>query len=310
MEDHIPYAVIDMGSNSLRMMTGVQDITGQWSFSAKELATTRLGNHIEETGHLWPEGMAASFAALSRWRDRLQGMRVCVVATSAVREARDGKAFLAEIRARYGWHCRILTGGEEALLSFCGAAAAVALHIRTAVLDIGGGSSELALGYGGIASWSHSYPLGAVRLTKQKQWSLDDIEKMKQHCLQTFLPAVHMADTIIGVGGTLTTLAAMDQGLVVYDAAAVEGYTVTQKTIGEWINRLQAMSPEERKHVPGLQPKRSDIILPGLVIAWSFLEYYQKTALIVSERDLMEGVFYHHAFYDAAQRMGADDAWN
>lgn len=163
------FAVVDIGSNSLRLMTGRWE-DARWKFSAKELETTRLGYQIEETRHLSPEGIEASLAAMARWQARLGSVPVCAVATSAVREAADGQAFLAEIRARFGWHCRCISGLEEAALSFCGAAAGVEAGKEAVVLDIGGGSSEVAVGRDGVVAWSHSYPLGAVRLTKKIRW--------------------------------------------------------------------------------------------------------------------------------------------
>lgn len=110
------YAVIDIGSNSLRLMTGWQEVPGTWTFSPKELATTQLGKGIDETRHLSADGMEASFAAMEGWKKKLSGVPVCAVATSAVREAVDGQAFLAEVRARFGWHCRAISGLEEASL--------------------------------------------------------------------------------------------------------------------------------------------------------------------------------------------------
>ena len=115
------YAVIDIGSNSLRLMTGWQEVPGTWTFSPKELATTQLGKGIDETRHLSADGMEASFAAMEGWKKKLSGVPVCAVATSAVREAVDGQAFLAEVRARFGWHCRAISGLEEASLCFTGA---------------------------------------------------------------------------------------------------------------------------------------------------------------------------------------------
>ena len=130
------YAVIDIGSNSLRLMTGWQEVPGTWIFSPKELATTRLGKDIDETHHLSPAGMEASFAAMERWKGQLKGVPVCAVATSAVREAVDGQAFLAEVRARFGWHCRAILGLEEASLSFTGATASLSTDVTAAVIDI------------------------------------------------------------------------------------------------------------------------------------------------------------------------------
>ena len=285
------YAVIDIGSNSLRLMTGWQEVPGTWIFSPKELATTRLGKDIDETHHLSPAGMEASFAAMERWKGQLTGIPVCAVATSAVREAVDGQAFLAEVRARFGWHCRAISGLEEASLSFTGATASLNPDVTAAVIDIGGG---------GDLCWSHSYPMGAVRFTRGEVMSHQDVAHLERHCYQEWLPMKIRPDLLIGVGGTLTTLAAMDLQLAVYDAEKVEGHCISYEALCGHIERLQAMTPEERRHVPGLQPKRSDIIIAGLLIAKSFLQRYQIPAITVSERDLMEGVFFRHSFHDAA----------
>ena len=294
------YAVIDIGSNSLRLMTGWQEVPGTWIFSPKELATTRLGKDIDETHHLSPAGMEASFAAMEGWKEQLTGVPVCAVATSAVREAIDGQAFLAEVRARFGGHCRAMSGLEEASLSFTGATASLSPDVTAAVIDIGGGSSEVAVGRGGDLCWSHSYPMGAVRFTRGEVMSHQAVAHLENRCYQEWLPMQVQPDLLIGVGGTLTTLAAMDLQLAVYDAEKVEGHRVSYDALCGHIERLQAMTPEERRHVPGLQPKRSDIIVAGLLIAKFFLQRYHIPAITVSERDLMEGVFFRHSFHDAA----------
>ena len=130
--------------------------------------------------------------------------------------------------------------------------------------------------------------------------SHQDVAHLERHCYQEWLPMKIRPDLLIGVGGTLTTLAAMDLQLAVYDAEKVEGHCISYEALCGHIERLQAMTPEERRHVPGLQPKRSDIIIAGLLIAKSFLQRYQIPAITVSERDLMEGVFFRHSFHDAA----------
>jgi exopolyphosphatase/guanosine-5'-triphosphate,3'-diphosphate pyrophosphatase len=246
--------------------------------------------------------MEASFQAMEQWQDLLEGVPVCAVATSAVREACDGKAFLAEVRARFGWHCRVISGLEEASLSFCGAASEVPQDKISAVLDIGGGSSEVAVGIGGTVRWSHSYPMGAVRLTKNDMMDEQDIRELENHCLSTWLPMKVRPEMLIGVGGTLTTLAAMNMEMTEYDPARIEGYRVTLGQLSRHIEKLSAMTPAQRCRVAGLEPRRSDIIVAGLIIARSFLLNYGITELTVSERDLMEGVFYRHSFHDAAWR--------
>jgi exopolyphosphatase/guanosine-5'-triphosphate,3'-diphosphate pyrophosphatase len=195
-----------------------------------------------------------------------------------------------------------VSGIEEASLSFCGAASTVPPKTIVAVLDIGGGSSEVAVGAAGIVRWSHSYPMGAVRFTKNDLMTEADIHELESHCLSAWLPMKVRPTLLIGVGGTLTTLAAMDMELAEYDPERIEGYTVTLGRLSRHIEKLSHMAPEQRRHVPGLQPRRSDIIIAGLVIARSFLMNYGISELTVSEKDLMEGVFYRHSFHDAAWR--------
>lgn len=295
---HTTYAVIDIGSNSLRLMQGTRQDDGSWLFSPKKLATTRLGKDIEKTNHLSAKGVRDSLQAMASWQQKLQALPVCAVATSAVREAADGQAFLAEIRSRFGWNCRTLTGTEEAAFSFCGASSTSSQDGCTAVLDIGGGSSEVAVGTAGTVQWSHSYPIGAVRLTGSPVWTEEAVAAICMHCEKQWLPLPQKPDIVIGVGGTLTTLAAMEQEMTVYDPVRITGYTVTQDKLAARMERLLQMTPEERQHVPGLQPKRSDIILAGLAILQSFLQHYHVESIQMSERDLLEGVFYKEAFQD------------
>ncbi len=295
---HTTYAVIDIGSNSLRLMKGTRQDDGSWLFSPKELATTQLGKDIEKTNRLSKQGIGDSLAAMAAWQQELQSIPVCAVATSAVREAADGQEFLAEIRSRFGWHCRTLTGTEEAAFSFCGASSTSPQDGCTAVLDIGGGSTEVAVGTAGTVQWSHSYPLGAVRLTNSPVWTEDAVAAVRARCETQWLAMPKKLTRVIGVGGTLTTLAAMEQEMAVYDPARITGYTVTQNQLAKRMTWLLQMTPEERKHVPGLQPKRSDIILAGLAILQSFLQHYDIDAVQMSERDLLEGVFYKEAFQD------------
>ena len=296
------YAVIDIGSHSLRLMTGWHDGT-QWHWSPKELATTRLGAGVSETRHLSPEGIAASLEAMAAWKQRLDGIPVCAVATSAVREAVDGQAFLAEIRARFGWHCRSISGMEEGALSFCGASSQLPLGSCAVVLDIGGGSSEVSVGVsGGSVSWSHSYPMGAVRFMKPLPISDEDVQDIEERCARLWRPMEQVPPVLIGVGGTLTTLAAMEHELTVYDPSVVNGTVISLEQLSARIHALRHMTPGELLHVPGLQPKRSAVIIPGLLIARSFLQHYGLQAVQISERDLMEGVFLRHSFHDAAWR--------
>ena len=294
------YAVVDIGSNSLRLMQGLLS-DGQWRFYPKRMATTRLARGLAETGHLWSDGIANSLAVMEEWNHNLQGIPVCAVATSAVREAKDGQAFLAEVRWRFGWHCRIVSGQEEGALSFVGATSHVSDNTIVAVLDIGGGSTETVLGKDCEVSWSHSYPLGAVRLTETDGSTAEGLQAIRHKCDSAWLRQPVKPETLIGVGGTLTSLAAMDARLEIYDPAVTDGYVLSRDKVSEWLRRLANMSDEERKCVPGLASQRSTIILAGLTIAESYMTYYDIDEITVSERDLLEGVFYKQAFYDSCR---------
>lgn len=297
--EHGLYAVVDIGSNSLRLLKGRLDEEGKWHFSPKEIVTTRLGKDMDTTRRLYPKGIEDSYAAMERWQRTLAGYHVCAVATSAVREAQDGQAFLAELRSRFGWCCRAITGLEEGAYSFCGAAALVEKGQVAAVLDVGGGSSEMALGKDGEATWSHSYPMGAVRFTKGEM-TREEYKALQAQCLRQWLPLPERPTVLIGVGGTMTSLAAMELSLDPYDPERVEGTVITADKLSRWIDTLMSMTRDERRAVVGLQPKRADIIVAGLIIVQSCLEYYGIPAVTVSEKDLLEGVFMKHSFHDAA----------
>lgn len=282
------YAVIDLGSNSLRCLTGRW--TGQWQFDRKKIETTRLGRYMDQTGRLDEEGVRCSLAALSVWQQELQDQTVYAVATSAVREAANGAEFMETLRQRFGWQARIISGQEEAALSFAGASALIGGDVQAGVIDIGGGSTEVACGRHGLVDWSHSYRLGAVRMALGNLVAPEDLASLEARCDAAWLPMARPA-VLLGAGGTLTSLAAMDQEMTEYDPDRIQGYTVTIDRISWHMERLRAMTPEERRHVAGLQPKRSDIILSGLAIARSFLRHYGLTAIQASEGDLLEGFF-------------------
>ena len=286
-------AVIDIGSNSLRLMKGFCDVDGRWHFSPKELATTQLGREIDKTGALSPQGIQASLAAMSRWQETLPDIPVLAVATSAVREAADGAAFMETIGRQFHWKHRIISGKEEAALSFSGAVSITDQGRYDGVLDIGGGSSETALGRNHAVVWSHSYPLGAVRLSSPDgRFRTGEAEQIYKRCEAAFLPLPYTPEVWIGVGGTLTSLAAMELSLEPYDPQQVDGYIVTADALRCRIAQLSDMTAAERRHIPGLQPKRAGVILAGLYIADAFMRHYGVAAIQISEQDLLEGVFY------------------
>ena len=283
-------AIIDVGSNSVRLLCG-ERTDGIWAYEAKRLCKTRLGER-EADGNLTAVAKEASFEALAEMRsaaERFGAERIYAFATSAVREAGNGADFLREAKERTGIDLRIWSEEEEAAYAFAGATGMYprdGRHYLT--VDIGGGSTELALGCGDDVYWSRSYPVGAVRL---KAIAAEGIQRIWEETATMWepLPIRGTFGEFIGVGGTVTTLAAVAQKLDVYDGAKVTGFELTREAVEGWALAFRYMSAEEAAELPGLPAERADIILAGTELLSSFMDAYEVGYIIVSDRDGMEG---------------------
>ena len=279
-------AVIDMGSNSLRLLLA-EKRSEKWYFGDKNIVTTRLGMGVAETGVLSANSMGSSMAALSKWKQQLGSVPVLVIATSAIREATNGNSFMTRIADQFGWQTRILSGEEEARFSFIGAGGNHFVGTK-AVIDIGGGSTEVAVGNNGQLTWAHSYELGAVRCKFPEVTTASDITELMDFC-ESHWQSMPTPSTVIGVGGTLTSVAAMALSLRIYDPSRIHGYRLSRIALAKQIIRLTAMTFTERQQIAGLQPIRADIIIAGMTIAYSFMLHYEIDELQISEQDILEG---------------------
>lgn len=287
-------AIVDLGSNSLRLLRGTYD-GKEWHNEPKRLWTTRLGKRAAD-GQLTEEAMTRSLDALKE----IQGLigsygatRVVGVATSAVREASNGEAFMAEAVKVCPMEPNVITGEEEAALGFAGAISSFPGDERHfGLIDIGGGSTEIALGTAEGAYWNRSYPIGAVRL---KERSDEGPQEVWQETRPWFdpLPIEGPFGEFIAVGGTATTLAAMHLKMTEYNPGLIQGHQLTRAVIEGMILELRYMTPEERVQVPGLPATRADIIVAGAEILTSFMDWHEIPHVIVSERDGMEGMQQH-----------------
>lgn len=283
------YAAIDLGSNSLRLL--IARVTGDkieplyW-----EMHTTRLGEGLRPGRPLSEVAVERSLSALRGWREIIRGFgvpgpAVMVVATSAVREATNGRDFAAGVRGATGWTVRVLSGSEEAALSYRGAISV--LGRPGVVVDIGGRSTEVIVPVlGGEVPDLFSFPLGALRCTE---------ENTSEHTMvKAMAPAIErVADCgwpLIGVGGTLTTLAAIYHRLEVYDPDVVHGTFLPVETLDALVDRLASLSLEERCRLPGLQPQRADIIVAGSRICQAVMHWGGFSGVTVSEADILWGV--------------------
>lgn len=283
-------AIVDIGSNSLRLLLG-EKIEHTWHNLPKRLWTTRLGDRNPD-GTLKDERMTATFKALVEIR-QLAGdfgaEKIIGIATSAVREASNGEAFMMKASEYCPMEYHIISGEEEARMGFMGAVRTLAepdKHYN--LIDIGGGSTEVAFGVNGEVYYSVSHPIGAVRL---KHVSDEGPQRIWEETTPFWdpWPLEGTFGGTIAIGGTATTLAAIHLGLTEYDPTQVHGHRLSREVIEGLILDLRYKSDEERRKVPGLMPGRADIIVAGAEILTSYMDFYALPHIVVSEADGLEG---------------------
>jgi exopolyphosphatase/guanosine-5'-triphosphate,3'-diphosphate pyrophosphatase len=278
--------VVDLGTNSTRLLVADVD-DGCVEEVERRAVITRLGEGVDERRKLLPLPIARVRNVLTDYRrelERLGAERVLTIATSAVRDAENGEAFLGEIEWSYGFTTRLLTGDEEAALTLRGVATGQPLGKGTLVLDVGGGSTELI-----TKAERVSIDVGSVRLTERYLGSDPptnaELEAAARE-VRELLPALEPTEAI-GVAGTITTLAALELGR--YDPDRIHGYRLSREAVERQLERLASLPLAQRRELPGLEPERAPVILGGAVVVREVLDRYGLDELEVSERDLLHG---------------------
>jgi exopolyphosphatase/guanosine-5'-triphosphate,3'-diphosphate pyrophosphatase len=293
-------AVIDIGSNSTRML--VADVAdGRVEEVDRRTRVTRLARGVDLTGRLSTEAIEAVCDTVSEYVDRYEELGAgpgTVIATSAVRDAENGSAFMAELRERFALSPRILDGDEEAELTYRGATSEETPTEPTLVIDIGGGSTELVVGHDGSVDFHASLQLGVVRHT-ERHLSSDPSAATQLEALagdvrglldaELSSQAGAEAERGIAVAGTPTSLAAIDLELDPYDPERVHGHVLGLEKIQRLLSRLAATPLEERAAIPGLHPDRAPTIVAGVVILIEVMRSFGLAELKVSERDILHG---------------------
>jgi exopolyphosphatase/guanosine-5'-triphosphate,3'-diphosphate pyrophosphatase len=283
--------VVDLGTNSTRLL--VADVeAGTVRELDRRLEITRLGEGVDARRQLLPEAVARVRNVLADYRRTIEKQdveRTLAFATSAVRDAENGEAFLGEIAWSYGFETRLLTGHEEALLTFRGVASGRAVGEGTLVVDVGGGSTELILGGPQGVSFHESYDLGCVRLTERFPGDPAGCAALVRTTLAEAVPAEIEPSKAIGVAGTITQLATLDLGLEREEADLVHGHRLRTETIAALLERLAALPVEEIRRERGMHPDRAAVIVAGAVVVLETLRYFRLDELEVSERDIMHG---------------------
>ncbi len=270
-------AAVDLGTNTTRLR-GAAVVDGRLDEVHRETRITRLGEGVDARRRLLPVAIARVRNVLSDYRRTLESLgaeRTLAVATSAVREAENGEAFLGEIEWGYGFETRLLDGNQEAELTRRGVDPAPG----TLVVDIGGGSTELVLD-----DFHTSLPMGAVRFTERYGEDADRCAAEARALLPQLAPAA-----AIGVAGTVTTLAALDLRLEQYDRDRVHGHVLTRDAARTHLQLLAALDVDERRKLPAMEPERAPVIVAGAAILLAVLDAYALDAIDVSERDLLDG---------------------
>ena len=290
-------AIIDIGTNSVRLLLAEKDEKEEWKILKKDLRSTRLGEGMTDKAYIGKGPQERTLKAIEEFAAaaRLEGAdEIFAYGTSIMRDAANGPAFSDEVTSAVGIPVRILSGKEEAYYSYIGAAGTSG--VVTSVVDIGGGSTEICMGFGTDIGMRHSFRLGCVRCSKQFDTTTPrGVAELKKHCFDLFrhtelMQSVKNVKRWIGVGGTVTSMAAMLQELELYDSAKVQDFVIHQDDVNRMLKKLCAMSYDDKCHLTGLMPERADIIVAGVAILDALMEYFALPEIIVSDRDLSEGL--------------------
>ena len=292
-------AAIDLGTNTTRLL--VADVADERVDEVRrETRITRLGEGVDGRRRLLPLPIARVRNCLADYRRALEELgaeRTLAVATSAIRDAENGEAFLGEIEWSYGFTTRLLTGDGEALLTFKGVSTGQPLAAGTLIVDLGGGSTELVVAGPDGVGFRTSLDIGAVRLTERflaaadppTAAALESCRSAIATVLAERVPdGVHVTEAV-GVAGTVTTLAALDLQLPAYDRDRVDGHVLTAEGARRQLERLAGLPLDERRDVPALEPERAPVIVAGAAIVVEVLSFFGLDGIRASERDLLDG---------------------
>jgi exopolyphosphatase / guanosine-5'-triphosphate,3'-diphosphate pyrophosphatase len=304
-------AVVDIGTNSTRLLIADVDAdTGSLEQLVRESRVTRLGDGVDSSGALSEVAIERVMATLADYRKQIDahGCEANVaVLTSAVRDASNGAEFAARVHDEYGLDARVLSGEEEAQLTFLGAMStrsggddghAGAARESTVVIDVGGGSTEFVVGTGRTAGFHVSLQAGVVRMSERHIHSdppaPEELQALAEDVRRTFQEGLpeHERDPVehgIAVAGTATSAAAIDQELDPYDPDRVEGYELTLGTVELLLARLADMDEARRREVVGLDPDRAPTIVAGMIVLGEAMRAFELDAVEVSERDILYG---------------------
>jgi len=291
-------AAIDCGTNSTRLL-----ISDGGRAIERRMVITRLGRGVDATGRLDPDAIERTIEVLREYQgliDEHGVERTRIVATSAVRDASNAEDFFAAASAVVGARPELLSGVEEGALGFAGATAELDLGDGPfLVIDIGGGSTECMVGTDHVEE-VRSFDLGCVRLT-EKHFEHDppapeELSNAIAEATSWFddlvreVPAVTTARTVVGLAGTISTVASVEIGLAEWDRDVIHHYRLSREAIEDVFRTLATESLADRLHSPGLEPARADVIVGGCCALVAFVRRLGIEEVLVSESDILDGL--------------------
>lgn len=313
-------AAIDIGTNSIRSIVVEAQPGGEFNVLDDEKATVRLGEGMTQSNEIAPQAWQRAHEALERMIKIQQGLGVSAVeavATSAVRQARNGAEFVASVKQHLGIDIKVISGDEEAELVFLSARNSFEMdNLRYALVDIGGGSAEIITTMGSQIEDIFSLHLGAVILTEKFLRSdpiaADEHQRMRKHIRATLKKNLRAQDTalqcLIGSGGTMTTLASMVMAQRGEQFNSYQGYEILRSEVVHLLAMLLRKTLRERRAVPGLAPERADIIIAGLTVVDELMRLLGTNILRVNERGIRYGLILRslekHGLVEPSQKPG------
>ncbi|MEK6239186.1 MAG: Ppx/GppA family phosphatase [Planctomycetales bacterium] len=296
-----PVAGIDVGTNSIRLIIAEGLRGGKYRILDDEKEATRLGARLGSTGKLEPEAVEKSLVALRRMKEIASGFQASqtrAIATCAVREAKDGAEFCERVQREVGLTLEVVSSKEEARFAFRSVQEHFDLEQRDVVLaDIGGGSTELVMASNGVIEKIYATKLGAVRLTERlgvERMTSGDLKKLSQLIDKQLRNRVgkpaFVPQTLIGTGGTFTTIGAMVMASKGESDLPLRGYQVRRAEVSHLVDRLGKMNLKARRGVSGLSAERADIIVAGLAVVDRLMRYFHVNRLQVHTGGVRDGL--------------------
>jgi exopolyphosphatase/guanosine-5'-triphosphate,3'-diphosphate pyrophosphatase len=294
------YAVIDVGTNSVKFHIGERLLDGTWRTIEDRAEITRLGEGLQASGEINGDAMERTVSAIAAMAAEAKDKGVTAIAavgTMGMRTARNSEEFIDAVQQSSGVRIEIIPGEEEGRLAYLAVKSGLGLAQGTlAIFDTGGGSTQFTFGRGSAVEEQFSLNVGAVRLTEQ--YGLSGVVSAEQ--LHTALRAIAgelaridnrpSPDALVGMGGAITNITAVMRRLARYDPDIVQGSVVDRAEVDRQIELYRSRSTDDRRKIVGLQPKRADVILAGACIVKTVMDKLSKVSLSVSDLGLRHGL--------------------